>query len=131
MKTLFANAPFAKFDLGTHAMGQATAFSVTDYLSKVGLDAADIDKINDPTFRAQYKEEYAACQAKGLDSIEGLTCIAALGAKVYAKLAEQEKAVPTTLVAPRPQTSEFPWVPVALGGAAAAGLIYFLATRGK
>lgn len=138
MRSLFTNAPFTRFDLGSHVLSQAvgvgpqTAFSaVSDILSKVGLDPSDISKIQDPKFRAEYNDEYERCKSKGLDSIEGIGCLAALGAKVYAKLSEEEKKPYTPIAVQRPKESGIPWVPIAIGGVAAAGLIYYLATKGK
>lgn len=135
MRSLFNSVPFQRFDLGRHALSQAivvgpeSAYSVNSILSKIGLDPSDIDKVSDPTVRAQFKAEYEKCQGKGLDSIEGIGCLAALGAKVYAKLQEDQKAPVAKL--PVQQPTEFPWIPVLIGTAAAAGLIYFLATKGK
>jgi uncharacterized membrane protein YebE (DUF533 family) len=130
MKSMFNSAPFARFDLGRHVLGQQTAFSITDYLSKVGLDSGDIDKIQDKEFRDKYREEYNKCNEKGLTTVDGLACLGALGVKVYAKLQEEETKPAAILVA-RPAASQFPWIPVTIGGVAAAGLVYYLATRGK
>lgn len=130
MRSLFNSAPFAKFDLGRHALSQQGAYSLTDLLDNVGLEPSDIDKIQDKKFRDETKADYDKCRAKGLDTTEGLACLAVVAGKVYAQLKlEREPAYKPPVVLP--QQSEFPWVPVALGGALAAGLVYFLATRGK
>lgn len=141
MNSMFSNAAFSRFDLGSHvrakaaglprvtlAQGVPSAYSVTDYLSKIGLDPSEIDKISDPAFRAQYKEEYARCQEKGLTSTAGLGCLAALGVKVYAKLQEEESKPAATMPLPS-QKSEFPIIPVAVGTAGILGLVYYLATK--
>jgi hypothetical protein len=136
MRSLFSVAQFKRFDLGHHVLGQRvtaapqSAFSITDYLNKVGLDAGDIDKIQDPKFKEEAKADYEKCKTKGLDTAEGLACIAALGVKVYAKLKEEESRPAAPVVVSKPQES-FPWIPVGLGVVAAGGLVYFLATRGK
>lgn len=141
MRSTFTMAPFAKFDLGTHALrasskgmqaafiGQPQAFAVSDWLERIGLDPADIDKISDTTVRAQLKAEYEKCQGMGLTSADGLACLAKLGADVYLKLQEQEKAPVPTVRPTTPAASDFPIVPVAIAGVAALGLIYYLATR--
>jgi hypothetical protein len=132
MQTFFNGAPFARFELGRHVLSQQTAFSITDYLSKIGLTPADIDKVQDPKFREEYKAEYQKCKDKGLDSGEGIACLGILAAKVYAQLKmEENKPVQTAVPMQQPKPSEFPWIPVAIGGVAAVGLVYFLATRGK
>lgn len=144
MNSMFSNAAFSRFDLGSHvrakaaglpratlAQGIPSAYSITDYLAKVGLDPAEIDKISDPAFRAQYKDEYAKCQEKGLTSTAGLGCLAALGVKVYAKLQEEEKKPAGTMSLPQSQKSEFPIIPVAIGAAGVLGLIYYLVTKGN
>jgi hypothetical protein len=139
MRSLFSSAPFTRFDLGAHALSQAvtggapqTAFSLTDYLDKVGLDAGDIDKVQDPKVRAEFKADYEKCKTKGLDSLEGIACLGVLAVKVYAKLKEEgEKPPPPMPVVATQKASSFPWIPVAIGGVAAAGLIVYLATKGK
>lgn len=144
MNSMFSNAAFSRFDLGSHvrakaaglpratlAQGIPSAFAITDYLSKIGLDPAEIDKISDPAFRAQYKEEYAKCQEKGLTTSAGLGCLAALGVKVYAKLQEEESRPAATMPLPQAQKSEFPIIPVAIAGAGVLGLVYYLATKGS
>lgn len=134
MRSYFSNASFARFDLGSHilrspglAQASAQAFAIPDWLSKLGYDPADIDKIADSKFRDEYKAEFERCKEK--DSIEGAACMVALAAKVYAKLQEEEKRpyVPVKTV----PKSDFPYIPVAIGGLVALGLIYFLATKGK
>jgi len=136
MRSMFMSAQFQRFDLGKHALSQAvvmgpqSAFALNDILGKVGLDPSDIDKIEDPAVRADLKASYQRCVDKGLDSIGGITCLAELGAKVYAKLNEQ-KAAPPIQYQPVQPASTFPWIPVTIGLVAAAGLVYFLATKGK
>lgn len=136
MKSLFSNQQFARFDLGRHMLSQGvtaapqTVFSIEDYLNKVGLDSGDIDKIQDKQVRDEFKAEYDRCKEKGLTSTDGLTCLAALGVKVYQKLQEEESQPLATVPIARSEES-FPWIPVTLGVVAAGGLVYFLATRGK
>lgn len=134
MRSLFSSAPFTRFDLGNHvlslAAGPRLGFSLKDIFSKVGLDDSDISKIEDPAAREEFKAALERCKSKGLDTTQGVVCMAELSAKVYAKLQEQGK-MPLTPMPPVQQPSSFPIIPVAIAALAAGGLIWFLATRAK
>lgn len=135
MRSVFVNSSFSRFDLGTHILSRGLnpqmGFSFKDLLPGVGLSPSDIDKIQDPAVRAEFKTAYQRCEAKGLDSVQGIGCLAELAAKVYAKLNEQATLPITPIKATNVPTDSFPIVPVAIAGLAAAALIWFLATRGK
>jgi hypothetical protein len=133
MRSFFSSAQFSRFDLGNHVLSQrpmelGVTNPLKDILSTIGLDASDIQKIQDPTVRAQFKDSYDRCSE--MDTAKKVACLAELGAKVYAKLQEESKQ-PYVPMQPVVQPSTFPWIPVTIGLAAAGGLVYFLATKGK
>lgn len=133
MRSVFVSAPFTRFDLGTHILAgrPQMGFSFKDLLPGVGLTPGDIDKIQDPAVRADFKTAYERCQGFGLDSAKGIACLAELAAKVYAKLESQGNA-PLTPIAPVQQpASSLPIIPIAIAVLAAGGLVWFLATKGK
>jgi hypothetical protein len=132
MRSLFSSAPFTRFDLGNHVLSvrPQLGFSFKDVLSTVGFDDSDISKIQDPAAREEFKVALERCRGKGLETTQGIVCMAELSAKVYAKLQEQGK-MPLTPMQPVQQPSSFPFIPVAIAALAAGGLIWFLATRAK
>lgn len=140
MKTLFTNAPFARYQLGWDPapdLGQQVSpetryvYSVIgDILKEVGISESDInDLINKipPESAGPYRAKLEECKKKGLTTAEGAACAYQLYKEI--KEGKPEPAAPK-LPPPAPPSS-FPVVPVMLGLAAAGGLVYFLATRGK
>ncbi len=138
MRSAFMAAPFSRFDLGAHALRSSsrglsqsaaqTVFSLSDWLGKLGLSSADIDKIADPKIREEIKLEFETCQTK--ESLESIGCLSALALKVKGILDdESNKAAPAPIVQPAPSSSTFPVIPVAIAGMAALGLVYYLATK--
>lgn len=130
MRTMFSNQVFGHDQFVPFRMAQArvpeTAFGLTDYLDR-------IEGISDKKTRDDLKAKYEECKSEGLDSAQGLACLAVLGIKIAAAL-EQQPSPTLTPVTPRPQPtkppeSAFPIVPVAIGGIVVAGLVAFLATR--
>lgn len=132
MRSLFSSAPFTRFDLGNHVLSlkPQLGFSFKDIISQAGFDESDIRKIQDPAAREEFKAALERCKSKGLETTQGIVCMAELSAKVYAKLQEQDK-MPLTPIQPVQQPSSFPIVPVMIAALAAGGLVWFLATKGK
>lgn len=129
MRSLFVNAPFSRFDLGRHALSGGAGLArvrmgaLEDYLQR-------IENVADKETRDKLKKKYEECQEK--DGIAQATCYVALTAEIYAASKQDSSKPPSTLpVQPPQQPSSFPFVPVAIAGVAALGLIYFLATKGK
>lgn len=133
MRSVFVNSAFfRRYDLGTHILsgGPQLGFSFKDLLPGVGLSPSDIDKIKDHAVRDEFKTAYQRCQGFGLDSVKGIACLAELGAKVYAKLSEQDK-LPITPIKPVVPQESLPIIPIVIAVIAAGGLVWFLATKGK
>lgn len=136
MRSMFVNAPFSRFDLGRHALGgglglprirlgQESAYALEDYLQK-------IENISDKETRDRLKKKYEDCQAKD-DTTAQAVCYLALANDIYQASKEEESKgkIPALPVQPQQPASSFPIVPVAIAGLAAAGLIWFLVSKGK
>lgn len=145
MRTIFSNPPFGRYDMGrysvpvrydgTQAMGQGeTAFSViSDAFKALGIEELDIVRLIDALpveNRGPYRAKLDECKKMGYTSILGARCVYDLfqDLKDVAEGKKQPMQAPVQPVV-RPVTPSFPIVPVAFGTLAAAGLIWFIATR--
>lgn len=150
MRSIFVNPPYGRYDMGRFVMAarhptmpielgqrQETAYSlVDDILEAVGLGESDIVSLIDAlpiANRGVYKDKLEECKKLGLTSSAGAACIYALFRELK-DVVEGEKRPeaprpPAVQPVTRPAPAAFPLLPVALGGLAAAGLVYFLATR--
>lgn len=145
MRTLFVNPPYGRYDMGRFVFPaphptlsvklaqapRAEAFAIQDYLNRLGLDPSDIDRIADTETRDELKAKFEECRSE-TDTTKQLTCFAGLAARVYSILDEERRRPEAGPPAPPPPKPEngFPIVPVAIGAVAAAGLIYFIVSRG-
>lgn len=126
MKTMWNNSAFSRFDLASHALSgpgttRPSMGALADYIDR-------IQKVADSKTRDALQKKWTECEAKGVDSIEGLACLAALGLEIDRIL----KTQPATPVVPPPApASSFPIIPVAIGSVAAIGLILLLVRKGK
>lgn len=145
MKTIFSNPPFGRYDMGRYfasipydgarVMGQQeTAFSViSDLFQALGIEELDIVRLIDALPISQqgpYRAKLDECKKMGYTSILGIRCVYDLfqELKDVAEGKKQPAPAPIQPIA-RPVTPSFPIVPVALGTLAAAGLVWFIATR--
>lgn len=135
MNTIFAFAPFRRFDLGTHArvgasMGQALGQDVVgNLLRDIGVSQGIENFIRDlPEAEKNFnRKRWEECKDMGLTTTKGAAC----ALRVINDLREG-RTKPDTVVTPPPAApSSFPLVPVALGLAAAGGLVWYLASQGK
>lgn len=143
MRTLFVNAPFAKHRLGWDPAGppalsqaateQQYAFSVIgEILRDVGISESDINSLLNkipPETAGPYRAKFEECKKMGVTTTQGAACVVQLYREI--KEAKPEAARPPSAPRPAAAPSAFPVVPVLIGVAAAGGLVYFLATRGK
>lgn len=124
MRSMWSTAAFSRFDLGSHALAgpQPSLGALSDYIKK-------IQEVADAKTRDALQKKWEECEAKGIDSLEGLACLTALGLEIDRILKSQPAKAPT-LPPPAPESS-FPILPVAIGGVAAIGLIILLTRKGK
>jgi hypothetical protein len=144
MKTIFNNQPFGNYDMGRYfasipndgarVMGQPeTAFSaISDVFKALGIEEMDIVRLIDAMPVAQqgpYRAKLEECRKMGYTSILGARCVYDLFQDLK-DVAEGKKQPAPVLVQPiaRPEPS-FPLIPVALGTLAAAGIVWFIASR--
>lgn len=134
MRSMFVSAPFSRFDLGRYAfrggmglprvgLGQASAYALEDYFQK-------IENITDKETRDKLKTKLKECQDK--EGTAQAICFVSLANDIYqASRRDSSTPVPLPAVVPQSKVSSFPILPVAVATLAAAGLIWFLVSRGK
>lgn len=136
MNTIYAFAPFRRFNLGVHARAASgSGFQLgqnvfSQLLHDIGLPR-DIENIiaNLPEEEKSFnRKRWEECKDMGLTTSKGAACALAVIADIKAG-----KTSPTTAT-PLPsyqQPSSFPVLPVVLGLAAAGGLVWYLTSRAK
>lgn len=144
MKTIFNNPPFGRYDMGryftsipykgTRVLGQQeTAFpTISDIFKALGIEELDIVRLIDALpveNRGPYRAKLDECRKMEYTSILGARCLYDLFQELK-DVAEGKKQPAPAPVQPLARTEpSFPLIPVALGTLAAAGLVWFIATR--
>lgn len=146
MRTIFVNAPYGRYDMGRYGfparhptlpirLGQRREYAfniVEDVLQAVGIDESDVTRLIDSlpiANQGAYRDKLAGCRAMGYTTVPGAKCLYDLFQELKDVLENKRPAAaPVPVLRPQP-SGGFPILPVALGGLAAAALVYVLATR--
>lgn len=134
MNTLFSLAPFRRFDLGSHArlsLGGSPRLG-QDFIEQISTAIGLPNEVEDfirnlPEAEKNFnRERWKECQ-EIKDDIKRAACSLRVLNDLRAGKTKPEQVTPLPSAAP----STFPILPVAIGLAAAGGLVWYLASRGK
>jgi hypothetical protein len=148
MRSIFEAAPYGRYDLGRYGLPTAHP-SLAVRVRKLGQDASDVGgligaiddllKLVPDELLGKYEAEKQRC--RNLLEAGGIVGLAAGGRCLYSLFQELKDVVegeggaapvPARSPAlPRPASSGFPILPVAIAGVAAVGLVAVLLTVGK